>query len=108
MEDRDFIIFQVGWLTSIKGNESERASILSWVTAITNYLQENSLLRRPLLIENDSIDDSFCIKASDLTEEGLQLMKLSFDKWLSGVDNGNDPHDVKILDKTLQKLRKGS
>lgn len=44
--------------------------------------------------------------ASDLTEEGLALVRKSYGRWTDSiVDKKKAPNDFDILDKALQKIR---
>jgi len=74
-----------------------------WV--VTRFLRENDLLARPLAASFDEIDDDYCIRASDLTAEGLDLVKAAYDRWLKKIDRGGNPEDTSILEKALKKIR---
>lgn len=69
------------------------------------FLQSNGLTRRTLLTSKDEIDDEFQLHSDDMTEEGMLLLGVAYEKWLTKVDNGMDPSDVRILEKALVKIR---
>jgi hypothetical protein len=102
---RSFVISQVSWLTQTKGNEGRRDSIVRHFYYVTKFLQDNGLVRHALIERVEDINDDFAITSDDLTDEGLAVMKVAYDKWLQNVDNGLDAADVSILDRALKRLR---
>jgi hypothetical protein len=72
---------------------------------VANFLQQNGLVRTPLLHSLDAVIDTFAIRKSDLTDEGFALMKKAYDKWVKALDRGSEPQDVSILEKMLLKMR---
>lgn len=100
-----FIIIKVGWLTNTPGYGDMRDEIIDHVYSIAKFLQKNKLTQKPLISNRSEIDDEFSISSDDLTEEGLSLMKLSYDKWLRKVDRGMSPQNTTLLEKTLRKIR---
>ena len=98
----DFVIDQVSWHTQTENTESGE-HVRSRFTALAKFLDANGLSKRPLA---EKIDDSFAIRSSDLTGEGLQLMRKSYDAWLGAIDRGKQPDDVRLLEKALSKLRR--
>ena len=100
-----FIVFKVSWLTQNPGNEDRRDEIVNHFYHITKFLQENELLVRPMFNGIDDLTDDFTLLSSDLTAEGLALMRAAYHKWLGKVDNGMSPEDVSLLEKALKKVR---
>lgn len=103
-----FVISKVSWLTQTAGNEGRRNAIIQHFFSISNFLQKNGLVRHSLIIGIEDIDDNFAIKSDDLTEEGLVIMKSTYDNWIAKIDHGMDPADVSLLDQALAALRKSS
>jgi hypothetical protein len=102
----DYTIAKVSWLTRRKGNESRREQILAHFEIVVRFLLSNQLTTHDLLSGGKKIDDEFFIRASDLTGEGIELMKQGYEKWISKiVDKGKNPSDVSILKDTLSKIR---
>ena len=102
---KPFTIDQVSWHTSTPGNTESREHIIHRFHVIACFLQERGLTVRPLVGDENEIQDSFAIASSDLTEEGLALMRASYDKWLQKVDEGMRAEDVSLLEKALKKIR---
>lgn len=103
--DKDFVIVQVGWDLR-PDNRSNHEGILSSYAALVELLEANGLLRRPLLAPGRRLGADFKLLASDLTEEGLNLLRQSYSAWLRARDRGADPLDMTILEKGLAKLRR--
>jgi hypothetical protein len=54
---------------------------------------------------NDPGED-FSIRKSDLTEEGYEVIKRGYDKWLKRiVDKRKDLTDLRILQRALEEVR---
>ena len=69
-------------------------------------MQNKGLTTRIILSEIEEANDDTCIMASDLTEEGLALVRKSYGRWTDSiVDKKKAPNDFDILDKALQKIR---
>jgi hypothetical protein len=70
-----------------------------------NFLQKNNLVVRKLIDNESDIDENFCYKVSDLTDEGLEFTKIALAKYVNGIDRGKDPSNVKVLERELKKMR---
>lgn len=103
----DFRIDQVSWHTQRPRNyEFDTTIIYIYFKSIISYLESNNLTVRPLNEGKEEITEDTRIMASDLTEEGLLLLKKIFDKWTDQVvDKKIAPDDYKLLDKALKKIR---
>lgn len=51
--------------------------------------------------------DDFQIRSSDLTDEGMALVKAAYTRWINRIDSGMDPWNVDILRRALQRIRSG-
>lgn len=100
-----YTIDQVSWHTNTPGNTETREQIVRRFCIVANFLQANGLTTRDLSCQESDIGDSFGIGSDDLTEEGMTVMKASYDKWLTKVDNGMSPEDVTLLEKAVRKVR---
>lgn len=96
-----FLIDAVTWHTQVQGNPESREHILERFRAIAGFLGTNGLLARDL----PEVGDAFLLHSDDLTDEGLALMKIAYDKWLHRIDRGSAPSDIAPLQKVLSKLR---
>lgn len=104
MTIQGFLIDQVSWHWTAASEAP--AKTLARFKAVVDFLQRNGLTKKTLLGERDEPTESFCIRASDLTDEGLSLMKATYDRWLKRVDQGGTaPDDVRLFEKRLAKLR---
>jgi hypothetical protein len=102
----DFVIDQVSWHWKSGSEPPEKT--LARFKAVVRFLQTHGLVRTPLLKDEDEPTERFCIRASDLTDEGLRLMKAAYDPWLRKIDEGKAaPDDVSLLEKKLTRLRQG-
>lgn len=102
---KPFTIFRVSWATQQLGNENGRDYTIQHVYYLIKFLQENALVVRPLMLDIEDISEDFALSSDDLTDDGLALMKKSYDKWLGKVDKGMSPEDVSFLSKSLSKIR---
>ncbi|WP_295674085.1 hypothetical protein [uncultured Mucilaginibacter sp.] len=105
--EQDFVIGKVSWFTEVKRNYTFDSELCytAFKSAI-DYFQKESLTTRTILGENELVTPDTCIKVSDLTDEGFQLAKKCFDKWLDSViDKIVVPTDYRMLDRALKKIR---
>jgi hypothetical protein len=76
-------------------------------TVFINFLQTNGLTTRVLLKDGDIPNESTTIMKSDLTDEGFEVVRLAYDRWLRGLDRGKPVSDVSVLEKAIRDTRKG-
>ena len=70
-----------------------------------DFLQGNGLTTHELLAKDSQVTADFKIFKSDLTDEGFELIMKAYDRWLGAQDRGKPVTDVKLLEKTLAKIR---
>ena len=70
-------------------------------------MAENDLLSREVIVSEGQRPYAFEIRASDLTPDGLAVMKSVYDRWLNALDRGSDPGKVTILARAVEKIRGG-
>ena len=104
---QSFVIIKKSWLTNTGGNEHRIGEITEHIYQVAKFLQKNCLTKTTLMKNIKDITDDFQISSDDLTEEGMTVMRLAYDKWLTKVDNGMHASDVSILEKALTKIRQG-
>ncbi|OBZ93873.1 hypothetical protein ADU59_19455 [Pararhizobium polonicum] len=63
------------------------------------------MVAREIASSLDSINDDFEINSDDLTDEGMTLVRLAYDKWLGRIDRGMDVRNVKLFEKALTQIR---
>ncbi len=74
---------------------------------LLGFLIESKLFKKKL---PKSIEDwqSFEMKLSDFTDDGLELVMCCHDQWLDSVEKGISPRNINLWKKQLSKLRKES
>lgn len=102
----DFVVDDAGFHYARSKNADYQQSVTTLFTVLINFLQDNGLTKRMLLIQGEKPTKNLKIMQSDLTKEGFEVLKSSYDKWLSGIDNGKPISDISILEKALLKARK--
>src|SRR5262245_25255670 len=100
-----FTIDKVGWHTAVKGNTESLDKIHERFRNVVGYFRQRGLLRSSLLENDAPITDDFAIRSDDLTEEGLQLVKRTYDTWLKAVDRGKSVSDLSMFERELSKIR---
>lgn len=103
MSDQSYTIDKVGWHTSVKGNSESLESIHVRFRAICSFLNEHSLTKTKIDFSDSQLTDDFELNTNQLTNEGLEFIKLAYDKWVQGIDRGRDPSDTTYLVKKLNK-----
>lgn len=98
----DYTIEKVSWHTRVEGNPETREEIIERIWSFVDFLQRNKLVNRMLAESIQNIDDEFSIKASDLNDEGLSVVR-KYEKWLTKLDKGGNPSDMRIFERELKK-----
>lgn len=106
MTDHDpFVIDAVEWHLGAPGNPETLPQILDRFRVLAEFLDSNGLSAAPLLPEGRLPDRAFAVRSSDLTPEGLAVMRAGYDRWLKALDRGTSPSDSRILQRALAKVR---
>ncbi|KQT38209.1 hypothetical protein [Methylophilus sp. Leaf414] len=103
-----FQIFRVAALTQTPGMEDDREETINLCYQVIKFLQDNDLLLRTMAKSIEDINDDFVLMSTDLTEDGVDVMKAAFYKWLKKTDTGMPPEDTTLLIKALNKVRSKS
>jgi hypothetical protein len=104
----EFTVDKVAWHSQTPGNPETPEQIHRRFRTIVSFLQDHGLTERTLLAPEDELTDGFEIRTSDLTSEGLLLLKNCYDKWLKKIDKGMDPGDIRLLRRSLQAIREAA
>ncbi|HEX8658336.1 MAG TPA: hypothetical protein VF690_12410 [Hymenobacter sp.] len=104
MEERDYTITKVGWLTQLQGRITSTESIHASHRALLAFLKTHGLTVRTVLEEDEPLTDDSCLMRSDLTEKGFLLYQKAEQQWLRGQDRGKSPTDVTVFERELAKL----
>ena len=72
---------------------------------LLNFFKESGLM----IMDKMDVEDwqSFEIKMSDFTDEGLELLMLCHDRWLDAMERGLNPSNITLWKRELDKLRDG-
>jgi hypothetical protein len=104
--EQDYTVDKVAWHTKVKGNPETPERVRRRFKVIVDFLQRNNLTVKQLLSPGEEPDDSFSIRASDLTSVGFEVMKRGYMTWLRRIVNKNkDVSNLSILEKALSEVR---
>ena len=78
--------------------------ILRKLSALARFFEENGLTTRRLTAADGTVDRSFILKSTDLTSEGLAVLRKGWEKWHR---QAKTPEDVRPWEKALQFIRAG-
>ncbi|HVS36298.1 MAG TPA: hypothetical protein VMS17_12075 [Gemmataceae bacterium] len=105
-QPKDYTIDKVSWHTNVDGNPETPERVRARFQIVAQFLQRRGLTVRALLLDDQVPGGNFSIRTSDLTEEGLAVMKKGYDKWLKKIANKNkDLSDLRILEEALREVR---
>lgn len=107
MAGEAFTIDRVSWHTETPGNTETREQTVARFWAVVSFLQRHGLTKRTLASSPGQIVDTFSIDTSDLTDEGLEVMRKGYDKWVRRIDRGMTPSDTPLLAKALSEVSGG-
>jgi hypothetical protein len=105
-DDIEIIGTDIFW--SASKSKSYRALIKRVFATLVGFLQSNDLVTKPLLLDNEEIDEKFVIRRSDLTDEGYEFYRRVEQRWFNAIDSGVAPMNTTILERALKELRRGA
>ncbi|MCR6720415.1 MAG: hypothetical protein NVV59_08985 [Chitinophagaceae bacterium] len=104
--ENDFTVDKVSWHTKkVRNYYFDNNVILRYFETAIRFFQDNGLTTKVIVNDFSNINDDTCIKASDLTKEGILLVKKAYGKWADYVVDKNMPGDTSILERALKKIR---
>ena len=98
---KDYVIDSLAWYQHLKLNQDIKQRFVT----IASFLQANGLAKHQLIGLDAGVPDDFSLNSEDLTEEGMEFMKLCYSKWVKSIDKGKPATDTRMLEKELKKLR---
>lgn len=101
----DFIVSNAAGHFAASKSLKYREQLKLRYRTFVDFLQGNGLTTHELLAKDSQVTADFKIFKSDLTDEGYELMRLAYDRWLGAQDRGKPVTDVTLLEKTLAKIR---
>ncbi len=101
----DFVIDDASVHFAASKDSGYRARVRERFCVFIDFLQSNNLTTRTILETGRTPDESIKIRVSDLTPEGFQVVRDSYDKWLRGIDQGKPIADISVLKKCLDRIR---
>lgn len=111
----DYVIDVVGWRLPEHQPGSpytlEDAREEFW--ALFSFLQDQGLVRRRIVRSRSEITPTTELLAGDLTDEGVELIRTGYQRWLAALDRAGPQkrrekaNDVRILERSLALIRGG-
>lgn len=102
----DYIIDDASLHYAASKSAKYRQFVTERFSVFVKFLQDNDLTTTTLLDAGEMPSEDLKIMKSDLTEDGFEVVKSAYDKWLRGIDNGNPIDDTRTLEKSLAKVRR--
>lgn len=101
-----FTICKVGWVTKRLEAHESRDEVVEMFWVFHEFLRSNGLLSHVLATSRVEVDDDeFAIQSTDLTAEGLAVVREGYDRWCKALDRGTPPSKTTILERALVKVR---
>lgn len=101
----DVELLDAKFLLQASKNKSYQKQVRQMLKTLASFLQDNDLVTRELLPDNEEITEDFIIRRSDLTDVGFELYCNAEDRWFDAVDRGVSPSDTRILERSLRLIR---
>ncbi len=109
MEQKDFIITKVGWITQMKSTPPLTKEYIQRVylrfEIMIKFLQNNEFTAKTILKDGNSVNDETEIKYSDLTAEGRTFYSFGIIPWIKRIDRSKNPEkairDISFLEKKM-------
>ena len=111
MKDDPFTITSFNWNKEIEDRLSEGGEqfdseevILRKLAALARFFDKNGLTTRKLIAADGTADRSFVLKSTDLTSEGLAVLRKGWEKWHR---QAKTPEDVRPWETAMHSIRSG-
>ena len=78
--------------------------ILRKLSALARFFDENGLTTRTLTAADGTVNRSFVLSSTDLTPEGLAVLRKGYEKWHR---QAKTPEDVRPWEKALRSVQAG-
>jgi len=101
----DIVLHDYGYILSASKRRSYREHVLQSAETLVHFLQDNGLTTRTITPLGEPIPHGLKIRASDLTEEGIEFYKGPVQRWYHAQDRGTAPTDTRILERGLARIR---
>ncbi|HCM43677.1 MAG: hypothetical protein UY39_C0002G0004 [Candidatus Kaiserbacteria bacterium GW2011_GWC2_49_12] len=107
MTDKPFQIFRLAALLEVPGALATFEYLQDEVWELIKFLRINNLASDDCLPNTkDEVTREFRLMSTDVTEEGLRVLRGGFHKWIDKNDNINRTSiDMAPLEKALEKVR---
>lgn len=102
---KPFTIMNLGYLLQASSDRGYRKGCRDAACTLARFIDTNGLSKSKLLGVNNKISDTFNINSSDLTSEGMELIKRCYFRWLASHDRGVSPTSTRMLERTLAQMR---
>ena len=100
-----FTIDKISWHTTRPGEPDPLDEMVDQFWAAVRFLQAHGLTTRILAHSREEIHEDFEIGSDDLTAEGMQLIRASYEPWVRRVERTGNAEDVQILERGLARIR---
>ena len=101
----DFVIDDAAVHFAASKNVEYKARVTQRFETLIRFLQSHSLTTREILGECVIPNETTKLMRSDLTDEGFEVVRAGYDKWLRRMDSGKPITDISPLEKALEKQR---
>lgn len=101
MDGKDFPIFSVEAHHKAIKDKAVHARAIEIAAAMAQFLDENSLTKKPLLTAEKRVDVEFKIWASDLTDLGRAVIYPVLERWEKSVWSSKGLVKTNLLEKSL-------
>lgn len=102
---QDFLIYNLGFMLGASKRLDHKKSCREQCASLVRFIRSNGLSREPIEWDEEFPPDDFILRSSQLTEEGVMVMREGLRKWQAAQDRGRPKDDWKILEKALQAIR---
>ena len=111
MKDKAFTITSFEWKKEIEDRLAEGGEefdseeiILRKLSAFAKFFDEHGLSTRKLTAADGSVGRNFVLESTDLTPEGLKVLRKGYESWHR---QAKTPEDVRPLEKAMHSIRQG-
>lgn len=101
----DFVVYNLGFMLGASKRLDHKQSCREQCASLLRFIHQHRLSKEPLEWGGEYPPDNLILRASQLTDEGVAVMRQGLRRWTSAHDRGLPRDDWTILDQALETVR---
>jgi hypothetical protein len=102
----DFVVFNLAFMLGASKRLEHKQSCREQCASLLRFVRQHGLNEEPLDWDGEFPPDDLVLRASQLTDEGVAVIREGLRPWMAAHDRGRPKDDWALLERALAKVRK--